>query len=158
MKREKKEKSNGSPFYQRKNDKKTNHETPLFSQFGQWLWVVGWVVGYGPRGRGGAGGGSLTSLLPARVLDPSDPQQTEDSRSHYSAATAVPALLTLGSLSRTGKLARSNDPVANVEEEMSRRKRERDLDSVRTMSDRQNLMNSWNGKLTQPFEETLQLR
>ena len=33
----------------------------------------------------------------------------------------------------------SNDPVANVEEEMSRRTRERDLDSVRTMSDRQNL-------------------
>ena len=43
------------------------------------------------------------------------------------------------SFSRTGKLVRGNDLVANVEKEISRRTRERDLDSVRTMSDRQNL-------------------
>ena len=90
----------------------------------------------------------LTNL----VANPEDfdhsPQQTEDSRNHYSAATIVPALLNLVSFSSTGKLVRSNDPVANFEDEMSKKKRERDLDSVITMVDRQHLQEflEWKGE------------
>ena len=48
--------------------------------------------------------------------------------------------------------------VASVEDPMLRRKRDRDLDSVRTSSDRRNLHNTWNGKLSLPCEETTQRR
>ena len=50
------------------------------------------------------------------VANPEDfdhlPQRTEDSRSHYSAANTVPALLNFGSLSSTGKLVRDDEFVS----------------------------------------------
>ena len=82
---------------------------------------------------------NLTNTIAASEDFDHVPQQTADSRSHYSAATSVPALLNLGSPSGTrklvrddefvpssfsgaGKPARGNDAVANVEEEMSRKR------------------------------------
>ena len=86
------------------------------------------------------------------------PQLAVESRIQFSAATTVPALLNLGSLSSTRKLVqenvsnsssssfssvwkqmRGNNVVASAEEEMSRAKRGEDLNSVQTLSDRQSL-------------------
>ena len=114
----------------------------------------------------------LTNTVAAEDLD-HFPQPAAADGSQHSAATTVPALLSLGSLSGTRKLVRNsefvpsslsgtkklvrnsefvpssfsgarklvrgNDPVANFEEIMSRRKRDRDLNSVKTMPDRQKL-------------------
>ena len=44
-----------------------------------------------------------------------------------------------GSFSSAWKVVRGNDSVASVEESVLRRKRDRDLNSVRTSSDRQHL-------------------
>ena len=92
--------------------------------------------------------------------------QTADSRIHHSAATTVTALLNLGPLSGTkklvrddefvpssfssaGKTERGNDFVAIVEEE----EKEIEIGRTRNIS-----MICWNGKLSQPFKEKLQLR
>ena len=62
------------------------------------------------------------------------------------------------SFSSTRKLAADHEPVAIVEESVSREKRDRDLNVVQTLKDRQISISSWNGKLNQPFEEKSQLR
>ena len=62
-----------------------------------------------------------------------------------------------GSFSGTWKLLRGNDSVASVEESVIREKRDQDLISVRTSSDRQNSIISWNGKLNLSFEEKMEL-
>ena len=84
------------------------------------------------------------------------PQQSAPSSSCHSVASIVPAFLNFGSLRITGELVRQHDAVASsfsgtgkpvqgnefgasVEESASRRKRDRDLNSVQTCSDRQHL-------------------
>ena len=63
------------------------------------------------------------------------PQRAADSGSQHSAASTVPALLNLGSLTSASKLVQGNECVANVEESMCRGKRDRNLNSVQTLSD-----------------------
>ena len=126
--------------------------SPLSSQSGS-LTETTFDTGYEPKICVGVSGEHTAINFPSRdnvfnqEVDLTNPiantedfdhflQQTEDSCSHYSAATTVPALLNLGSLSSTGelvrddefvsssfssteKLVRSNDQVANIEEELS---------------------------------------